>query len=162
MKKLIIFESILILFFVLAWNVSKADFNEYKIYLNKLDTPVEKVVTCFRMYDILSSSVELATYDLILKNQLDEAQNLLGSFHNNKARAIFINKLAEQEGLIDIMNKSYEVGAETDYFAKNVQKFITPICVKQLNSYMKEYKDLSDKSYDESGKYINKFLEKHL
>jgi hypothetical protein len=143
-------------------SLSKADFNEYKIYLNNLDTPIEKVVTCFRMYDILSSSVELATHDLILKNQLDKAQNLLGSFHNNKARAIFINKLAEQEGLIDIMNKSYEVGAETDYFAKNVQKFITPICVKQLNSYMKEYKDLSDKSYDESGKYINKFLEKHL
>ena len=143
-------------------SLSKADFNEYKIYLNNLDTPIEKVVTCFRMYDILSSSVELATHDLIVKNQLDKAQNLLGSFHNNKARAIFINKLAEQEGLIDIMNKSYEVGAETDYFAKNVQKFITPICVKQLNSYMKEYKDLSDKSYDESGKYINKFLEKHL
>ena len=57
MKKLIIFEIFLILFFVLAWNVSKADFNEYKIYLNKLGTPVEKVVTCFRMYDILSSSV---------------------------------------------------------------------------------------------------------
>ena len=162
MKKLIIFESILTLFLILAWNVSKADFNEYKIYLNNLDTPIEKVVTCFRMYDILSSSVELATHDLILKNQLDEAQNLLGSFHNNKARAIFINKLAEQEGLIDIMNKSYEVGAETDYFAKNVQKFITPICVKQLNNYMKEFKVLSDKSYDESGKYINQFLEKHL
>lgn len=143
-------------------SLSLASFNEYKIYLSKLDTPLEKVITCYRMYDILSSSVELATHDLILKNQLDKAQNLLGSFHNNKARAIFINKLAEQEGLIDIMNKSYEVGAETDYFAKNVQKFITPICVKQLNSYMKEYKDLSDKSYDESGKYINKFLEKHL
>lgn len=162
MKKLILFESILVLFLILAWNVSKAGFNEYKIYLNNLDTPVEKVVTCFRMYDILSSSVELATHDLILKNQLDKAQNLLGSFHNNKARAIFINKLAEQEGLLDIMNKSYEVGAETDYFAKNVQEFITPICVKKLNNYMKEFKDLSNASYDESGKYINKFLEKHL
>jgi hypothetical protein len=153
---------VLLALLLLIPSLSLAGFNEYKIYLSKLDTPLEKVVTCFRMYDILSSSVELATHDLILKNQLDKAQNLLGSFHNNKARAIFINKLAEQEGLIDIMNKSYEVGAETDYFAKNVQKFITPICVKQLNSYMKEYKDLSDKSYDESGKYINKFLEKHL
>lgn len=143
-------------------SLSLAGFNEYKIYLSKLDTPIEKVVTCFRMYDILSSSVELATHDLILKNQLDEAQNLLGSFHNNKARAIFIDKLAEREGLIDILNKSYEVGAETDYFSKDVQKFVTPICVKQLNNYMKEFKDLSNASYDESGKYINKFLEKHL
>ena len=102
---------VLLALLLLIPSLSLAGFNEYKIYLSKLDTPLEKVVTCFRMYDILSSSVELATHDLILKNQLDKAQNLLGSFHNNKARAIFINKLAEQEGLIDIMNKSYEVGA---------------------------------------------------
>ena len=140
----------------------RADLNEYKLYLNELDSPIAKVVTCFRMYDILASSVELATYDLILKNQHDKAEKLLGTFYNNKARAIFINKLAERDGLIDILNKSYEVGAEMDYLSKDIQKFISPICVVELNSYMKKFKNLSRDAYDESEIYINNFLDERL
>ena len=143
-------------------NLVRADFNEYKIYLNNLDSPIARVITCFRMYDILSSSVELSIYNLILKNQHDKAEKLLGSFHNNKARAIFIKKLAERDELINILNKSYEVGAEMDYFSKDVQKILTPICVVELNNYMKKFKNLSRNAYDDSKIYINNFLEKHL
>ncbi len=143
-------------------NLVRADLNEYKLYLNELDSPIAKVVTCFRMYDILASSVELATYDLILKNQHDKAEKLLGTFYNNKARAIFINKLAERDGLLDILNKSYEVGAEMDYLSKDIQKFISPICVVELNNYMKEFKNLSRDAYDESEIYINNFLDERL
>ena len=63
---------ILLTLLLLIPSLSLAGFNEYKIYLSKLDTPIEKVVTCFRMYDILSSSVELATHDLILKKHIDK------------------------------------------------------------------------------------------
>ena len=140
----------------------RADLNEYKVYLNELDSPIARVVTCFRMYDILASSVELATYDLILKNQHDKAEKLLGTFYNNKARAIFINKLAERDGLLDILNKSYEVGAEMDYLSKDIQKFISPICVVELNNYMEEFKNLSRDAYDESEIYINNFLDERL
>lgn len=49
MKKIIIFESILILFFVLAWNVSKAD--EKSDYCNIIDKQIEKRISSVIMLD---------------------------------------------------------------------------------------------------------------
>ena len=66
MKKLIIFESILILFFVLAWNVSKSDghFKNTSYVLDNLDSNSAVKVYAMGVVDgILGYSVTLKYYE---------------------------------------------------------------------------------------------------
>lgn len=63
MKKLIIFESILIIFFLLAWNVSKAD-------EKKLKDPEDYLRDGFEIIHLTTSNNLLMTYVLEKKNEL--------------------------------------------------------------------------------------------
>lgn len=79
MKKLIIFESILIIFFVLAWNISKADPKLDKDFCKwiEADIKVQSEVYAFNFESYLKSKTEDAKYlDEIIQRDTDRIYKL--------------------------------------------------------------------------------------
>ena len=151
---------LLIIFFFLIPSLSWSDFTNFKKYVDSLNDPIEKSVTCMRFWDILSASTEIKIYDLYNSNQKNKAENLLSSFYEMKRRAIFISFLADEYNYNDIVDISYDLGANTDYDAKNVRAFNEPLCVNEINLLMKNKVDLTRKANGEAENYINEFLNK--
>ena len=72
MKKLIIFESILILFFVLAWNVSKADLDDSrtKEYCISLKEEIYELMKYLKLdYKGLNSEKPEQLYNMMIKDE---------------------------------------------------------------------------------------------
>tara|TARA_B110000261_G_C12928980_1_gene295692 strand:+ start:192 stop:659 length:468 start_codon:yes stop_codon:yes gene_type:complete len=151
MKKLLI---LLLLVPSLSWG----DFNNFKKYVESLDDTIAKSITCMRYYDIFSAGVEVKIHELLLSNNEIQAKKLLQSFYSLKRRALFINLLAEKYNYIDVLDISYDLGSETDYFSEEVKAFNQPLCTENINQLMKNEKILNDTAADDAEIYINNFL----
>ena len=84
MKKLLIFESILIIFFVLAWNVSKADFNELtlKEYCESLESEINELMGFLKNdYNGTSHDKPKGMYNIMIKDE-DRLYKLSVTYEN--------------------------------------------------------------------------------
>ena len=84
MKKLILFESILILFFVLAWNVSKADLNELtlKKYCKSLESEINELMRYLEGdYEGQTDDAVEGMYNLMIRDE-DRLYKLSVTYEN--------------------------------------------------------------------------------
>ena len=84
MKKLLIFESILIIFFVLAWNVSKADLNELTLkgYCESLESEINELMGFLKTdYNGTTHNMPKSSYNIMIKDE-DRLYKLSVTYEN--------------------------------------------------------------------------------
>ena len=84
MKKLLIFESILIIFFVLAWNVSKADLDDSrtKEYCISLEEEIYELMKYLKLdYEGLNSKKPEQLFNMMIKDE-DRLYKLSVTYEN--------------------------------------------------------------------------------
>ena len=84
MKKLLIFESILIIFFVLAWNVSKADLNKLTLkgYCESLESEINELMGFLKNdYNGASHDKPKGMYNIMIKDE-DRLYKLSVTYEN--------------------------------------------------------------------------------
>ncbi len=139
------------------FEVDNASANAYAAIVSKQPTWQKKSTACFRFWDILDASMSLGLQAKLDGKGAKPTKKQANSVFNVKWRRNFIDLVIKKNNLQQLRDEAYAYGAGVDLMDKKNPQIIKDICVKGINSYLKQNKDMSQQAMQLANEQMNEF-----